>query len=177
MFHVERPPVAETLGERLRLSMRRANVKRTELALAAGVIPTTVSKWLSDKQIPDGDPLDRAAARLGVTSQWLRHGDSHGGTAGVAGLRQAYGAIMAREPSRVVIPDEIPQAARALIRRFEAEATELGATEDEIEFIRRVLTMPETYALYGHEIARIVVGLEALMRGLRTWLLELHGQR
>lgn len=171
MFH----PAVETLGERLRLAMRRANVRRTELALAAGVIPTTVSKWLSDKQIPDGDPLERAAERLGVTSRWLRHGDIQGGGAGVAGLHGAYGANMVREPSRVVIPDEIPQAARALIRRFEAEATEMGATEDEIEFIRRVLTMPETYALYGNDVARIVVGLEALMRGLRTWLLETHG--
>lgn len=165
-----------TLGERLRRAMRRSKLGNEELAKSAGVHVTTISKWLSDRQIPDAVPLDRAAARLGVTSQWLRHGDARGGTGGIAELQRAYSGLMVREPTSVAISDEIPQAARSLIRRFEAEATDLGATEGEIQFIRRVLTMPETYALYGENAARIVDGLEALMRGLRTWLTETHGR-
>jgi transcriptional regulator with XRE-family HTH domain len=198
LFHVKHPPNTDSLGTRLRAAMRQANIGREELAKAAGVYPTTISKWLSDKNIPDSGPLDRAATRLGVTSNWLRYGgNSHevGGaaaghqlaTAGVdmpTAVREAaarYGDILVRVPSVVTLPEDLPSAVRASIRRFEAELTEKGAAEYEIEFVRRILTAPEQLAYFvagaaAHEDreAALLRGLRALMEGLRIWFREQH---
>jgi transcriptional regulator with XRE-family HTH domain len=177
--------------------MRQAKIGNAALAESAGVHITTVSKWLSDKQIPDSGPLDRAATRLGVTSNWLRYGgNTHEvGTAVAhqptdatvdvpAAVREAaarYGDILVRVPSVVTLPDDLPSAVRASIRRFEAELTERGAAEYEIEFVRRILTAPEQLAFFvagatKHEDreAALLRGLRALMEGLKTWWHEEH---
>lgn len=67
--------IPQTLGDRLRSAMKRANVRNQAVADVAGVHVKTVSKWLSDSQVPDAAALDAAAGLLRVSSSWLRYGD------------------------------------------------------------------------------------------------------
>src|SRR4051812_30687055 len=68
--------IPETLGQRLARAKRKRSVTNQELARVTDVHPNTVSKWLSDVQIPDATALDALARRLEVTTTWLLHGDN-----------------------------------------------------------------------------------------------------
>lgn len=154
--------IPETLGERLRSAMRRANVRNQAVADAGGVHVKTVSKWLSDAQVPDAEALDAVAKLLSVNPSWLRYGQS------------ANGAVTTAQHA----PPAWPQRARVFLKEFELEATKAGASDEDLAFIHRALFSPEAYVLYhdGHSREmtdeELMVQMTGLAEGLRVWLRE-----
>lgn len=69
-----------------------------------------------------------------------------------------------------------PQAARVFVKEFELEATKAGANDEDLGYIHRVLTSPESYVMYHGGNRRDMTDEELLKQmgflaaGLRAWL-------
>jgi len=90
------PPENREFAERLRGAMRRKGMQGKVLAPLVGVVPGTISEWRAGKFVAEGDNLDALAGALGVTSEWLRHGDRQAGAALSASELRGY-AIAVRD--------------------------------------------------------------------------------
>ena len=60
-----------TTPERLRLALRNANMKQTELSLKTGLDKGAVSCYLSGKYEPKSDAINKMAIALDVNEMWL----------------------------------------------------------------------------------------------------------
>jgi hypothetical protein len=75
-------------------------------------------------------------------------------------------------------PRAMPQELRVLAKRFELEASELGADDFALAFIRTTLSSPEAVSMYhgGYSeplsIEAMRTRQDAIIRGLRLWLDE-----
>lgn len=158
-----------TISGRLRQAMeakRRRNGARVtvqQIADAAGVARASASLWLNNPgpEGPKRAALEKVAAFLGVSAGWLEHGDEP--------VQQAVSQAMSHD---------LPHELRVAAKRFELEATELGADDQALAYIRHSLTSPEAVVLY-HGGYREQVSIDAMrqrqesmMRGLRLWLDE-----
>lgn len=64
-----------TLAERLQLAMSRKNLSQADLARVTGAARSSVTNWLNGRtQNLKGKNLVRAAAALGVSTDWLAYG-------------------------------------------------------------------------------------------------------
>ena len=60
-----------TTPERLRLALRNANMKQTELSFKTGLDKGAVSCYLSGKYEPKSDAINKMALALNVNEMWL----------------------------------------------------------------------------------------------------------
>lgn len=141
--------VQETPGDRLTQAMKRASVKNQELADAAKVHVTTVSRWRNDVQTPEDAELDRVIALLKskgvpVTAAWLRYGDN-----GTRFVREAR--TRSHYFGQISVDFESPtaeQKGKIWIEQFLLELIEEGADQDFLSWARRFLLSSENYVLY-----------------------------
>ena len=133
--------------------MRSRKVGNKALATAVGVEKTTVSKWRHDVQTPEGENIEAAARHLGVTVQWLR-----------SGVWENASSASATEPTleQYRAPSGLPQQARVWMHSFLLELATGGASEEEIDAARRLLTSEEAYAMYAGGVEREMSGDEVL---------------
>lgn len=71
-----------TLGDRMRLSMRSADLGNTEIAAFLEVSPGTVSAWINNRREPNTQTLRLWAIKCRVDYDWLTEGtarDCHAG--------------------------------------------------------------------------------------------------
>ncbi|MFI5228407.1 MAG: hypothetical protein ACHQWU_05015 [Gemmatimonadales bacterium] len=101
--------------------------------------------------MPDDGQLQRLVRLLStrgvnITAAWLRYGDSVA-AAGPNGVHEStsQGYAPSAEASAVA---ELPRRLLALAKRFEAEALELGASADEMDWVRLNLYDPKTAKLF-----------------------------
>jgi hypothetical protein len=126
--------------------MKRAGLKNPAVAEAAGVHPTTVSRWRSDTQLPEEAQLDAVVALLAargvaVTAAWLRYGDQSPANGGRV---QATGY-----PPTVHVTKDLPRQLRLMALDFEREALEAGADEPFMRYVRSSFGDPDFVALFG----------------------------
>jgi transcriptional regulator with XRE-family HTH domain len=153
--------------------MKARNVRNPELAAAMAVHETTVSKWRSGAQQPDGDAIMRMAAVLQVSSGWLWSGQ---GDSGLGEPLRVAEKGAADYPARVW--QGLPQRGRVFVQRFLLELTEAGATDDDVAAARELLTKPEVFTLHHGGRAteasdeEILQVMEASARFIRDTLRE-----
>ena len=151
-----------TLGERVRQARERAGLDQAALAAAVGVHAKTVSKWENDHQAPTDDMLAAIARALetepsvlayGVTQEALSKAWDREHRESVAHWTEAFGAPRQVKGLRVRAVDrlgqakpQLPNKVIAFVHRFVADLAEQGATEDQLEAARRLLTSYETWA-------------------------------
>lgn len=71
--------LVETTGDRIRRLMEDAGYETNQgLAEAAGVHAVTVSRWLNNRQPPEGSNLDRLAQALGTSPSYIIYGEDNG---------------------------------------------------------------------------------------------------
>jgi transcriptional regulator with XRE-family HTH domain len=153
---------SETVGDRITMAMKRANVTREEAAAATRRDVGTVSRWRGDKQSPSEAEL-KALADLftergaPTTSAWLRYGDSPMRVAerSMVGWDDT-GHIVSQPPEArgVVIVDgrQLPMWPKVIYdmaRAFEIEALNAGASEVFVEYARQRLRDPDLNAFYA----------------------------
>lgn len=63
-----------TIGERIEEAMRGARLRKADLARACEVSWTTVNNWTTGKVHPKASSLERLAAVLDVSMEWLQTG-------------------------------------------------------------------------------------------------------
>lgn len=146
IFHVKTTSdLTETFGSRLRRAMRARGIRNQEVADRAGVHVKTVSQWLGDKQVPEAAALNEVASLLHVTSSWLLRGE-------VDPERNDEGfRYPPPEPERLIVPrvmQGLPYSVRVWLQDFLLEITKAGATEEEVDSARTLLTSPESFTLY-----------------------------
>lgn len=148
---VNRPILAETLADRLTRFMRQAGLKNPDVAAAAHVDHTTVSKWRSGKQIPDVPKLKAVVELLGdrgvstSVSELLGTSEDYPS----AGRTQAARWLMEAGPEVEFANIPARQRARVWLEQFLLELAEEGADEDFMLFARRFLLQPSNYAMYA----------------------------
>lgn len=158
-------PPSQTLGERLKAAMRRKGVRNPEVAQVAGVHLKTVSKWLGDTQVPDGEALERVAQLLGVSTTWLR-----------------FGAEDApRTTPRVLASSGIPNAVRVWLAEELLQYTKAGVPAEWVQRAREVLEAPEVHTFFRRpddtepserSEAAVLKGMRAIAVGLRARLAD-----
>jgi len=137
-----------SLGERLTSLMRRAGLKNPDVAIAARVDATTVSKWRTDVQQPDDAKLalivDLLASRGITTSvRALRYGEN-GGRAVIrepGGVPYMFGASQVEFASTTA-----KQRALLRVQELALEFAEAGADDDFLSWARQFLLNSDNFA-------------------------------
>lgn len=161
--------------------MRRRGLKNPDIAKRVDRHPGTISKWRTGLQLPDPPEFAVLAELLQVPVGWLRDGEVEYGAAVELPVSLPATASTASEPRH--LPETYPQRVKSLIREFEVELTNEGATEWEIAFCRSVLTSPAARVMYQGGAKRDMTDEEwhtevsALIVGLRAWLRERKKRR
>lgn len=145
--------------------MKRAGVRNQAVADAAGVHLKTVSHWLADRYVPDEERLAPVAELLGVSVPWLRYGD------------EAPSPAPAGEPGGTPrVSAGLPYRVRVWLQGFLLEITKGGATEDEVNEARDLLTSPEVFVYFSGGAPKefneddVLDGMEALGEVVRRTL-------
>lgn len=110
--------MARTFGENLRRVRKAANLSARELAARVGVTPPVMSKWETQKGLPEGPTLIKLAKALGVSIDEL-----------LAGVDPEYDLV--REERAQYAPSgdaDATSSARAIPILFEGEAPPDGLT-------------------------------------------------
>lgn len=68
----------ETITDRIRLVMKDKDVRQVDIVTGIGVSKSSVSKWVSGTAVPQKHSIDALALLLGVSADWLQHGDDTG---------------------------------------------------------------------------------------------------
>lgn len=129
-----------TVGARLLAARRRKGIGQEELGAQIGVHAKTVSRWENDKQPPELHHIEKLAGALGVSVDWLRHGERGGAAPGIASLGEAsarYG-----HPA-------LPRQVRLMALDFEREALQKGADEAFMRYVRTSFDDPDYVALFA----------------------------
>jgi len=147
-------PGSPTPGDRIRERQDATAVTNRQLAVAAGVSESTVSQWRRNRQQPKDRHLRAVAPLLRTTASWLRYGADEA----------AVSPEVVREPAAVdyAVATGLPQRARIWMHGFLLELATGGATEEEIDAARRLLTSEEAYAMYAGGVEREMSGDEVL---------------
>src|SRR5690348_5552499 len=122
--------------------MAHADIGNDELAKAVDVNPVTVSNWRSGSFIPDERRLLRIARALKVSAAWLRDG-----TEGAAATPPSA-SVVRETPSSNYVPGW-PEGWQARTYRLALEASEKGATEEEIAVVRGWMMDPQLQLLWS----------------------------
>lgn len=161
MFHVK--PPNKGLGIRLRESMARAGVDNEAVGKAAGVHTKTVSSWRRDKFPPDDSKLIAIARLLGVSASWLKFGGDE--------------FSLRAPPDDPMIPRAEyrpgwPEGWQARTYRLALEASEKGATEEEVAVVRGWMMDPQLQLLWsgGAPADDRMTELDGIEIGARAWL-------
>ena len=88
-----------TVADRIREKMTARKVKQVHIVEATGASKSTVSKWLSDTNVPKGKYLNKLADFLATNSDWLLTGEGADGVKSV----DVYQEIADDLPSNLVI--------------------------------------------------------------------------
>ena len=157
-------PIPTPLGDRVRQARERAGLDQAAVAEALGVHAKTVSKWENDHQAPNDDMLASLAKVLNTEPAMLAYGVNQEAMskAWEREQRQALPAWMrsleaARSAkgggprmsalARLDHPrPQLPNKVLAHVHRFVAELAEHGATEDQLEAARMLMTSYDTWA-------------------------------
>ena len=138
------------------------------IAAAAGVSRASASLWLNNPgpEGPKRAAIEKLAAFLEVTPAWLEHGEYP-----LKGVAQ--------NPK---IPEQTPKSLAAPLQlaaaRYEVEALEAGADEDDMRYIRLALRSPEAVEMYHGGYMEPMssndqrVEMESVIAMLRLWLAE-----
>ena len=146
-------PGSPTPGDRIRERQDATAVTNRELAAAADVSESTVSQWRRNRQQPKDRHLRAIAPLLGTTVGWLRYGTADAPTAP---------DTVRERPAEYTVPTGLPQRARVWMHSFLLELATGGASEEEIDAARRLLTSEEAYAMYAGGVEREMSGDEVL---------------
>ncbi|HET8778007.1 MAG TPA: helix-turn-helix transcriptional regulator [Candidatus Limnocylindria bacterium] len=166
-----------TIGEELRRRREEMGLQQSEVAERLGVSRVSVSNWERDVTMPLEENFEQLAKLFGTTVRDLRYPPTVAIVNAEIPLRIEAHATTGG-PKQEAESVSWPQAARVLVRRFELEAAESGASDEDLDFVRRVLTSPESYLMYAGGRARemteaeLLVEMQGLMEGLRVWLRE-----
>lgn len=138
-----------SFGERLATLMRRAGLKNPDVAAAARVDATTVSKWRTDVQEPDDAKLALVAQLLatrGITTSvaYLRHGEDGTNYVSSSPIARAMGVVREGSELRFTSPTSA-QKGRVWLETFLLELAEQGAGDEFLESTRRLLLNPSNY--------------------------------
>src|SRR5688572_11890241 len=107
-------PAADELGASIKAARVKAGLSQQELADRLDVHSVTVSNWERGATKPDEATLERIATQLRTTAQSLRYPNGRG-------------PMQVREPE-----PSMPRQLQAMAKRFEAEALERGADDDDM---------------------------------------------
>lgn len=194
--------IPQTLGERLRFARERAKLDQSSVAETLGVHAKSISKWENDRQEPGEERLAQLAELYEVETWWLRYGVRHDSEAErlaevwererkeVEHAREAYlphRGLRAHATAQLA-KRAAPPSVLAYVHRAVADFAERGATEEQLEAVRRFLTSrdgavlttgstPE--ALTDREwldaIERLLLGLQGVFLPRRDF--ELRAER
>lgn len=165
-------PDSATPGDRIRERQDALSVSNRQLAVAAGVSESTVSQWRRGRQQPKDRHLRAVAPVLRTSAQWLRYGGPEAAS--------PPSVSEASEPYRA--PVGLPQQARVWMHTFLLELATGGATEEEIDAARRLLTSEEAYAMYAGGVSRemsaddVLTEMQGVAEGIRI-LLRRRGRK
>lgn len=132
-----------------------------DLAAAVGVERNTVSAWLNRGVVPrDPDVLSHLAELFGTT------------------VDQLLGRVaLAQEPPNTPrVAAGLPYRVRVWLQGFLLEITKAGATEEEVEEARQLLTSPEVFVYFSGGAPKefdeddVLDGMEALGEVVRRTL-------
>lgn len=169
-------PDKERFANNLRVLRRKAGLTQAALADRIGRSRATVVAWEdpAEPNMPSEADVLRVAAEVGVTARDLRYNMFD--AAGAPIQTELYPAAV-REPR--YRGRDLPRAVDVIAKRFEVEAMEAGATDQEMGVIRQALYSPETVLMFsmGYEGPPMNeeeqrVEIEALAQTLRVWLKE-----
>lgn len=152
---------AERFGQRLRSALKRANVTGGAFAGDMGVNRVTVSNWLNGHFMP-------GEARIAEIESYLAE---HGVTVALDLAGEA-----APDISPIPLPPVgnagWPDGWRARTYRLMLEATEAGATEEEVAVVRGWMMDPQLQALWSGGAPTDLRELDGIETGARAWLRE-----
>lgn len=113
-----------TLGKRLRESLKEKEWSQDKLAKLIGQSKGTISNWCLDKFVPNVEMLRAIAEHLGVRMEWLERG---------TGERYAAKDAVACSLTGKVVGDVLQDIIEMRLRLDPAEAAaRMGVTEDEL---------------------------------------------
>jgi transcriptional regulator with XRE-family HTH domain len=168
------------LGDFLTRALSERGWTQEELGVRSGQSRATINRAMTTDEATRGTAAQIADA-LGMTLPELRAAidkSQRSGAGGAPVIRKTPHAGAPAQPTAPVWTSE----ARAFILEFQAEAARDGAGDEELDYIRRVLTDPGAYVLYEGGRPRqltadeVMTELQALAAGLRVWL-DLRKQR
>jgi transcriptional regulator with XRE-family HTH domain len=162
----------EQLGRALADARKAAGLDQETAAARVGVNRITLSRHENGKGgSPGTDVLGRYASTYGVPLDQLVAGSKNvsRGTVGENGGNGGYTATTATL---------LPRQLRIIAAEFEVEALKLGATEDEMDYVRQALQSPETARMFAHGYTsreglsddQIREDYESLVEALRTFV-------
>lgn len=63
--------INQTIGDRLKYSLKIRNMKQKEFAEKIGVTEVTISRYINNERQPNADMIILICRALGVSSDWL----------------------------------------------------------------------------------------------------------
>jgi transcriptional regulator with XRE-family HTH domain len=93
----------DTMGDRIRLAIKRAGLTQAQLAEMVGREPQTIRNWVADRHAPSPEQLVKLSDILDVDAGWIQTGATGLDSASVltelrelrAGQRQLLGELLA----------------------------------------------------------------------------------
>lgn len=152
-----------SIGDAIRERRKAIGLSQRQLAASVGVHAITVSNWERGENVPDERQMTRLADVFATSPGALRYGSS--------------------DPD----PEErrrVPRAMREMSDLLERDLLRAQATDDEIEYVRAVLLLPETLRLLagGAELGTTLTAAQEdtfklQLASLRAFVLELIARR
>lgn len=152
-----------TWGRRLRDARLAAGLSQEEVATRLGVHKVTVSNWEREVNRPRDAQFRRLAELFNTTPQSLHYGEGEG-----AEVTRFRG-----EPFTPEVPRGLHGKPLVWLQRFLLELAESGATKEQIDAARDMLTSAEAFAWYAGGLSRepteeeIVAGMEDIAQAIR----------
>lgn len=126
----------KSFGQRILAARKERGLGQDEVASAVGVHPKTISRWENDKQPADLEHVERLASVLGVSVDWLRHGEPKLPGGRVSEQVAAYRT-------------ELPKQLALLAHEFEGEVLRSDVDDDFKRYARARLRDPELLEMYA----------------------------